>query len=102
MGATRTYVGMSQKDLATQLRSGKSVADIANSLAGQGKSATDLIGLLTKSANDRVDQAVSAHKLTADQAAALKPKIAAEISSFVHRSFTKPTTRPVAPLKPAP
>ena len=102
MHATTTYLGMNQKDLAVQLRSGKSIADVANGLASQGKSAADLIGLLTKSANDRVDQAVSANKLTADQAAALKPKIAAEISSFAHRSFTKPAPRPAAPLKPAP
>lgn len=38
-------------------------------------------------ANAKVDQAVAANKLTAQQAAALKPKIATEIGRFVNRSF---------------
>lgn len=100
--ATSTYLGLTDKELAVQLRAGKSIADVANGLGGSGKSATGLIALLTKTANDKVDQAVAANKLTADQAAALKPKIATEISSFVQRSFTKPAPRPVAPLKPTP
>lgn len=97
-----TYLGLSGKDLGLQLRSGKSIADIANGLSATGKSATGLIALLTKTANDRVDRAVTAKKLTADQAAALRPKIATEISSFMQRSFAKPALRPVAPLKPTP
>ena len=97
------YLGMDAKALLTQLRGGKSVADLANGLSGQGKSAQGLIDTLTKAANDKLDAAVAANKLTADQAAALKPKIAAEITTFVNRSFTKPTLpRPVAPVKPTP
>lgn len=100
--AATTYLGLSEKELALQLRSGKSIADVANGLTGQGKSASGLTALLTKTANDKVDQAVASTKLTADQAAALKPRIAAEISSFVQRSFTKPAPRPQAPVKPIP
>jgi len=40
--------------------------------------------------------------LTPEQAAALKPRITAEISAFVQRSFAKPAPRPLAPLKPSP
>ena len=100
--AASTYLGLSQKELAVQLRSGKSIADIANGLSARGKSATDLIALLTKTANDKVDQAVAANKLTADQAVALKPRIATQISSFVQRRFSKPEPRPIAPLRPTP
>src|SRR5438477_8373229 len=89
MKATREYLGVDPKTLLPQLRGGKSLADIAN--ATPGKSAPGLIAALTNAANARVDAAVTANKLTADQAAGIKPKIAAEITAFVNRSFTKPT-----------
>ena len=79
---------------------GKSVADIANGV--QGKSSAELVTLLTKTATDRVDPAVAAKKLTPERAAALKPKIAAELSAFVQRSFAKPAPRPLAPARPSP
>jgi polyhydroxyalkanoate synthesis regulator phasin len=101
--AASTYLGMDTMTLLAQLRGGKSVADIANGLSAQGKSAQGLIDTLTKTANDKLDAAVGASKLTADQAATLKPKIAAEITTFVNRSFTKPVLpRPFAPAKPSP
>jgi len=98
--AASAYLGLSEKDLAMQLRGGRSVADIANGI--QGKSSAELVTLLTKTATDRVDQAVAAKKLTPEQAAALKPRITAEISAFVQRSFAKPAPRPLAPLRPSP
>jgi hypothetical protein len=101
--AASVYLGVDQKTLLAQLREGKSVADIANGLSAQNKSAQGLIDLLTKTAGDKLDQAVAAKTLTADQAAALKPKIAAEIRAFVSRSFTKPALqRPLTPVKPTP
>jgi hypothetical protein len=101
--AAATYLGVDTKTLLTQLRGGKSLADIANGLSAQGKSAQGLIDTLTKTANDKLDAAVAAKKLTADQAAALKPRIATEITTFVNRSFTKPLVpRPFAPVKPTP
>jgi hypothetical protein len=100
--AASDYLGMDIKALSTQLRAGKSVADIANGL-GDGRNAQGLIGILTNAANGKVDQAVSANKLTADQAVTLKAKIATEITSFVNRSFTKPVLpRPQTPVKPTP
>jgi polyhydroxyalkanoate synthesis regulator phasin len=99
--AASSYLGMDQKTLLTQLRAGKSLADIANGLSAQGKTAAGLIDTLTKTANEKVDQAVAANKLTAEQAAALKAKIGAEITTFVNRSFTKPMLpRPLTPVKP--
>lgn len=101
MRVTSTYLGIDPKTLFLQLRGGKSLADIAN--ATPGKSATGLIAALTTAANARVDAAVTAKKLTADQAAALKTKIAAEITAFVNRSSTKPTVPfPPRPLGPRP
>ena len=101
--AASDYLGMDTTTLLTQLRGGKSVADVANGLSAQGKSAQGLIDTLTKTANGKLDAAVAANKLSADQAATLKPKIAAEITTFVNRSFTKPVLpRPFAPAKPTP
>jgi hypothetical protein len=101
--AASQYLGMDLKTLLAQLHEGKSLADIANGLSAQNKSAQGLIDLLTKTANDKLDQAVAAKTLTSDQAAALKPKIAAEIKTFVNRSFTKPALqRPLTPVKPSP
>jgi hypothetical protein len=102
MRAASTYLGIDAKTLLPQLRGGKSVADIANGLSAQGKSASGLIAALTTAANARVDAAVTANKLTPDQAAALKPKIAAEITAFVNRSSTKPTVPFPKPLGPKP
>jgi len=98
--AAHAYLGLAEKDLAAQLRAGKSVADIANGV--QGKSSAELVTVLTKTATDRVDQAVANRKLTPEQASELKPKIAAEISAFVQRSFAKPAPRPLAPARPSP
>jgi hypothetical protein len=101
--AAGEYLGMDTKTLLVELRGGKSIADLANGLSAQGKSAQGLIDLLTKTANDKVDQAVAANKFTADQAATLKPRIATEIASFVNRSFKKPVLpRPLTPVKPTP
>jgi polyhydroxyalkanoate synthesis regulator phasin len=101
--AASDYLGMDTATLLTQLRGGQSVADVANGLSAQGKSAQGLIAAVTKTANDKLDAAVAANKLTADQAATLKPKIATEITTFVNRSFTKPLLpRPFAPVKPTP
>ena len=90
--AASDYLGMDLKTLVTQLRAGKSLADLANGLSTQGKSANGLIDTLTKAADARLDQAVEAKKLTAEQAASLKPKLAAEITAAVNRSFTKAPT----------
>jgi hypothetical protein len=105
MRAASDYLGLDRKTLLPQLSGGKSLADIANGLSAQGKSAQGLIAALTNAANGRIDAAVTAKKLTADQAAALKPKVAAEITAFVNRSFTKPTApfpKPLVPAKPSP
>ncbi len=93
-----TYLGLNARDLAAQLRAGKSIAAIA---AAQNKSVSGLAALLTKNASDKIDQAVAANKLSADQAAALKTKIAGEVTRFLQHSFTKPAPRPAAPLKPS-
>lgn len=99
--AASEYLGVDLKTLSSELRAGKSLADIAN--ATQGKTAQGLIDTLAAAASARVDQAVTTKGLTADQATALKQKISAEITTSVNRSFTKPALpRPLPPVKPTP
>src|SRR5438477_262192 len=79
----RDYLGgVTLKDVTTAMRSGKSLGDIAKD---QGKSRDGLVQALTTAANTRIDKAVADNKLTVEQAATLKTKVAAEIATFVDR-----------------
>jgi polyhydroxyalkanoate synthesis regulator phasin len=90
MKASRDYLGLSEKDLMTAMRSGKSLREIADTTAG--KSGDGLVAAITKAANDRIDKAQAEAKLTADQAKAAKDKVAVEVKNFVDRKL---------PLRPA-
>ncbi|HTD64168.1 MAG TPA: hypothetical protein VK732_05470 [Verrucomicrobiae bacterium] len=86
----RDYLGgVTLKDVMTAMRSGKSLGDIAKD---QGKSRDGLVQALTTAANTRIDKAVADNKLTAEQAATLKTKVAAEIAKFVDRKAPLKTT----------
>jgi hypothetical protein len=86
----RDYLGgMTLQDVTTAMRSGKSLGDIANE---RGKSRDGLVLALTTAANTRIDQAAAANKITAEQAVALKSKVAAEIANFVDRKHPAKAT----------
>jgi polyhydroxyalkanoate synthesis regulator phasin len=86
----RDYLGgVTLQDVTTAMRSGKSLGDIAND---KGKSRDGLVAALTTAANANIDKAVAGNKLTADQAATLKTKVAAEIATFVDRKAPANTT----------
>jgi len=86
----RDYLGgVTLQDVTTALRSGKSLGDIANDT---GKSRDGLVAALTTAANANIDKGVASNKLTADQAATLKTKVAAEITTFVDRKYSPKTT----------
>ena len=86
----RDYLGgVTLQDVTTAMRSGKSLGDIAND---KGKSRDGLVQALTTTANANIDKAVANNKLTADQAATLKTKVAAEIATFVDRKAPAKTT----------
>jgi DNA-binding phage protein len=96
----RDYLGgATLQDVTTAMRSGKSLGDIAND---KGKGRDGLVQALTTTANANIDKAVASNKLTADQAATLKTKVAAEITSFVDRKYSPKatTTNRTAPKTP--
>ena len=83
VSATREYLGVTQVDLGTALREGKSLADVANSTAG--KSRDGLVAHLTTLVNARLDKATTEGKITAEQATALKAQVASAVATVVDR-----------------
>lgn len=90
--AAREYLGLSATDLATSLRAGKSLGEIADGTAG--KTRTGLIATITLSTNTKIDKAVADGKLKADQATALKATVLNAVTTLVDRKApAKATTR---------
>jgi polyhydroxyalkanoate synthesis regulator phasin len=88
--AARDYLGgVTLQDVTTAMRNGKSLGDIATD---KGKTRDGLVLALTTAANTNIDKAVASNKLTAEQAATLKIKVAAEIATFVDRKSPAKTT----------
>jgi len=78
--AGRTYLGLSQADLLTALRDGKTLGDVATSV---GKNKADLIATITAAANTKIDKAATDGKLTAEQATALKAQVGPAVTKLV-------------------
>lgn len=76
------YLGLSETELRTQLRSGKSLAQVAKD---RGKSVDGLVDALVADARERVEAAVAAGRLTrakADQVLAdLEQRVTARVNS---------------------
>jgi hypothetical protein len=72
------YLGITPEALKQELRSGKSLAEIA------GPKTQGLIDMLTTKANARIDAAVAAGKIDATRAAALKEKSGTLIERLVN------------------
>ena len=87
MKDARDYLGIPQKDLVAQLRSGKSLGEIAD--ATPGKSKSGLVSTLMNDANAKIDKAKQDDKLTADQATQLKTKAQEAVTRVVdHKGAT--------------
>ncbi len=83
ISAARDYLGLSNVDVATGLRSGKSLGDLANGVAG--KSRDGLVGAISTSTNTKIDKAQQDGKLTADQATQLKTTVGSAVAQLVDR-----------------
>lgn len=96
MKTTTAYLVVGPKDLAMQLRAGKSLGEIAG--ATPGKSRDGLLSALTAAATAKVDAAVTAKKLTPDQAAKLKAELTAHLGRLVdHKAGPRPEHAPKTP-----
>jgi polyhydroxyalkanoate synthesis regulator phasin len=61
LDAAATYLGLTETELRTQLRDGKSLAQVARD---HGKSVDGLVDALVAAAKERLDQAVAAGRIT--------------------------------------
>ena len=86
-------IGMSRQELAGDLRSGQSLADVAGA---HGATTQSVVTALVKAADARVDNAVAHHKLTATQATKIKTKLNPFVVKLVSHHFQK-RAAPVAP-----
>lgn len=73
-------LNLNLSDLTAQLKSGKSINDIAKA---QNSDIAALTTDLEKAASDKIDQAVQANKITSDQANTLKTKIPQQVQNFL-------------------
>lgn len=75
-------LGMKADELRTELKAGKSISDVAQA---KGVSADTVVSKLSEQANAKLDEAVKSGKLTADQAANAKTKMAERIKMAVEQ-----------------
>ena len=76
-------IGVTPKALVTELRSGKSVAQVA---AEHNVSAQTVVNALVGAADSKVGQAVTGGKLTAAQAAKIKAALPGYVTKAVNRT----------------
>jgi hypothetical protein len=85
-----SYLGLPADQVKQQLRSGKSLGEIANTIAG--KSRDGLLADLDAKAKDRIQAAVDRGTITQAQADQLRPKVLDGIVKVVdHKGSPKPT-----------
>jgi polyhydroxyalkanoate synthesis regulator phasin len=78
------YLGLSRTELRAKLAQGKTLAEIARS---RGKSVDGLVDALVKSAEDKIDAAVDAGKLTKAQADDVKSGLRERMTDLVNGAF---------------
>lgn len=75
-------IGMTVEELRDELRSGKSIAQVA---AARGVDTQKVIDALVAAATKRIDEAVAGGRLTAEQASTLKADLEQRITDRVNR-----------------
>ncbi|HZR94282.1 MAG TPA: hypothetical protein VFA56_01225 [Gaiellaceae bacterium] len=85
LDAAAGYLGIAPSALVPQLRSGKTLADVAN--ATQGKTAQGLVDALVAVEKKDLDDAVAKNRLTGAQAARIAQELTQRTSDFVNGTF---------------
>jgi hypothetical protein len=84
MGESATYLGLAPKDLLAKLP-GTSLGKVADGTPNKSK--VGLVTALSVAANGDITKALSEKKITDDQAKKLRDGLAAEINTFVDRTW---------------
>jgi hypothetical protein len=80
--AAATYLGISVSDLQTDLKNGKSLADVVGSTSG--KTVDGLVAALEAPAKTKLDAAVTAGTITAAQESTILAKMTTALTNFVN------------------
>lgn len=83
--ALAQFLGINQSTLMQELKSGKTLAQIASE---KGISAEALTQKLQSALNDRLDKAVASGKMTSEKASQIKTKEASEIAARINKPWT--------------
>jgi hypothetical protein len=83
--AAQSYLGVSSDTLEADLKSGQTLAQIAD--ATSGKSSAGLVDALNAAAKAKLDPLVTAGKLTSDQETAILAKVATAVTQLVNQSW---------------
>jgi hypothetical protein len=81
--AVASYLGITAAELRTQLRAGKSLAQIATA---QGKSVDGLKAAILAAAKAKLDRAVTSDRLTTTQEKTILDRLAAHLDELVNRT----------------
>ncbi|MFL5937264.1 MAG: hypothetical protein ACJ744_15075 [Gaiellaceae bacterium] len=87
LDAAAKYLGITEAQLRTELRNGKSLADVAKA---HGKTVDGLVNALVDEAKTKLDAAVKAGKLTQAQANEMLSDLRHRIADFVNGRFPAP------------
>jgi tyrosyl-tRNA synthetase len=82
-GAAATYIGITRQELRTELRSGKSLAQIATA---HGKTAAGLVDAMLAPAKARLDKAVQNGRLTQQQESQMLARLQDVLQKVVERT----------------
>ena len=86
LGAAATYLGLARPQLAAELRSGKSLAQVATA---RGKSVDGLKAALLAALKTKVEAAVAAGRIEAARAQRMLERASARIDRLVERTRTR-------------
>ena len=89
--AAASYLGISTDELRTELRSGKTLAQIATA---RGKTADGLVDALVASAKQKLDQAVKDGRLSSDQEQTVLGRLRTAIQAMVNGTMPAPGMGP--------
>lgn len=77
-------IGVTPQALVTELRSGKSIADVAGQ---HGVSAQTVVNALVSAADSKINQAVADHKLSSTAATTIKAALPGRLTKAVDHTF---------------
>jgi predicted DNA-binding protein (UPF0251 family) len=87
-------LNLAPQQILDQLKSGKSLADVASA---QGVSRDDLKNDITTAVNTEVDNAVSSGKITQSQGDNIKSMLSSKLDQLIDRKFNSPKTPSATP-----